>query len=224
MAKKKTKKGVKKKVKMSVLEKQQNKQLIVFFTIILLCLGGLIGGYLYVKRQNAFSYAEVDFVKGKEGDVTFYHGRFPINYRGQTLKVFNLYLRMSPKENKVPIETNFSLSREVIVSFEPGLEKCPLAIIGHSTLSQFVSVFPWVENVTGAVNDKTYAEENGIGFADCSKATTGKTVILARSADKSSIEKEGENCFVLNVANCEYLAVSERYIMGVIAQINEVEL
>ena len=82
---------------LSPLEKQQNKQLIVFFTIMLLCLGGLIGGYLYVQQQNKFSYAGVDFVKGKEGDITFYHGRFPINYQGQTLKVFNLYLRLNPK-------------------------------------------------------------------------------------------------------------------------------
>jgi len=209
---------------MSTLEKQQNKQLIVFFVFILLILGGLLVSYFYVRQQSNFSYAGVNFLRGKEGEIVFYHGRFPINYQGQTLKIFNLYFRINPKRNKVPINTNFSLSEKVVISFEPDLEKCPGAIVGHSAMSQFISVFPWVKEVSGAVNNKAYAKEKGIEFADCSNATTAKTIILARGADKSGIEKKGENCFVLNVANCEYLMVSERYIVGIIAQINEVKL
>lgn len=205
----------------SPLEKEQNKQLIVIFTIFLLILGSLIAGYLYVQQLNNFSYGGVDFQRGKEGDVVFYHGRFPINYQGQTLKVFNLYLRIDPRKNDIPIATNFSLSSEVIVTFEPGLEKCELAIVGQSTLAQFVSSFPWVKKVTGAVSNKTYAEEFNIDFADCSNETIDKTIILAKMSETPSIEKEGENCYILNVGNCEYLKTSERYIVGVIAEINE---
>ncbi len=227
MVNKKTKiKSIKKneKVRPLTVEKEQNKQLIIFFTIMLLVLGSLIGGYLYVQQQNKFSYAGVEFTKVKEGQLTYYHGKFPINYKGQTLKIFNVYLRINPKKNNIPINTPLSLSEKVVISFEPGLEKCPLAIVGHSAMSQFISVFPWVKDVTGAVNNREYALENNMNFADCSNATKDKTIILARTSQVQSIEKEGDNCYVLNVGDCGYLALSERYVIGVIAQINEAKL
>ncbi len=226
MAKKKLKKkNEKKKVEgVSQVEKEQNKQLIVFFTLMLICLGGLIGGYLYVKQLNNFNYAGIDFQKGKEGEITYYHGRFPINYQGQTEKIFNLYLRKDPRSNNIPINTNFSLSKDVIIAFEPGLEKCDKAIVGQSVMTQFVSSFPWVEKVSGAVSNVTYAEEFKINFANCSNATEDKTIILARMSESPSIEREGENCYILNVGDCKYLETSERYIIGVIAQINEVKI
>lgn len=218
MAKKKSKRKI---VRKTDIETQQNKQLIVFFMIMLISLGGLIAGYLYVQQQNKFRYAGVDFQKGKEGDIVFYHGRFPINYKGQTLKIFNLYLRKDPRKNDVPINTNVSLSKKIVITFEPGLEKCNLAIIGQTTMAQFVSSFPWINESTGAVTDLEYAIENKIPFADCSNASSDKTIILAKKSEKSSIDKSGENCYILNVADCNYLGVSERFVIGMIAQINE---
>lgn len=221
MVKKKNKKKI---IKKNDLESQQNRQLIVFFMIMLISLGGLIAGYLYVQQQNKFNYAGVDFQKGKEGGIVFYHGRFPINYQGQTLKIFNLYLRVDPRKNEIPIETNFTLSKEIIMTFEPGLEKCEKAIVGQSTMAQFVSSFPWVIKSTGAVSDLAYAIDNKIAFADCSNATLDKTIILAKKSEISSIEKAEENCYVLNVADCKYLEVTERFIVGIIAQINEKQI
>jgi hypothetical protein len=211
----------KNKEEMTPIEKQQNKQLIIFFMIMLIILGGTIMIYIHLQQESRFNYAGVEFQKGKEGDFTFYHGRFPINYLGQTLKIFNLYLRIDPRKNNIPINTNLSLSKEIIITFEPGLEKCYNAIVGQSTLAQFVTSFPWVEKVSGAVSNKTYAEENKIEFADCSSATKNRTIIFSRISLESSIEKEEENCYVMNVADCKYLEITERYILGLIAQINE---
>jgi hypothetical protein len=206
----------------SVMERQQNFQLMVFFSVILVILGVLIGSYLYTHQLNNFKYGGVEFQRERLGESTLYHGRFPIIYQGKPIKVYNSFLRVDPRKNDVPIKTNFSLSGNVIISFQPTIEKCDRAIIAQSNLAQFVSVFPWVTQVSGAVTDRGYADEVNISFADCTQATNDTTVILVRLSESEGIERSGENdnCYILNVGECNYLEVSEKYILGVMAQIN----
>jgi hypothetical protein len=232
MAKKTSKKKVVKKesknkiskVELSKTEKEQNKQLIVFFTIMLIILGSFLGGYLYVQQLNRFSYAGVDFEKGKAGEVVYYHGKMqmPAIEQGGNRLIYNLYLRNDPRKNKVPINAEvFALSQFVTIAFDPEIGQCNDMVIGHANMEQFLQAFPWVSRVSGAVTDKEYAEERELAFANCDSATPGKTIVLVQTAEKNSIEKE-DNCYVLNVKNCEYLEVSERFIMGFVGKINNV--
>lgn len=201
-------------------EKKENKQLVIIFSFLLVFLASVVITFIYIQQQNNFSYAGLEFRKEKDGQITWYHARFPIIYKEELKNIHNIYLRNNPKKNKIPINTDFKLSREVIITFEPNLTKCDNAIVAQMTLGMFVGAFPWVKNVSGAVTDKETAEREKIVYADCSNATQDLTIIKAKISEKASIEKESENCYVLNVANCDYLKVAERYIIGVVAQIN----
>ena len=230
MAKKTAKKKVaKKKVvkkvankELSKTEREQNKQLIIFFAIMLILLGGFLAGYLYVRQLSQFSYAGVDFERGKAGEVVYYHGivQMPATQQGGSRLRFNLFLRLDPRKNKVAINTDeFALSQHVTIAFDPEIGKCDKMVVAHSNMEQFFQSFPWVAVVSGASTNQSYAEERELAFANCESATPGRTIVMARVAEENSIEKEG-NCYVLNVRNCEYLKVSERFIMGFVAKIN----
>lgn len=241
MAKKTTKKNVKKTKKdsikdkssedkveeISAQEREQNKTAMWFFVIILLTLGGSIIGYLYVKDSNEFSYGGVNFTRVKDG-IEYYHGKTPIMYNGKVSTFFNLYFRHNPKQNKIPINTEeFALSREVVISFDPqGQEeqKCRAELaVGHANLKQFMEVFPWVDFVSGAVIDEDYANEKGLNFANCESSHENKTVIRLVNSGKFSIEKE-ENCYIVNVKDCGYNKGTERLMMGFVAKINNATL
>jgi hypothetical protein len=229
VVKKTTKKKVSKvkpKVELSKTEKEQNKQLIVFFTIMLVILGGFLAGYFYVQQLNKFSYAGVDFIRGKTGEVVYYHGRFqmPAERPGAQRVIYNLYLRLDPRKVRVPINTDeFALSQQVIIAFSPEIGQCKDTIIAHANMKQFFEAFPWVVSVGGATTSEEYAEERNLTFANCDSAEPYKTIIQVQASEKNSIEKEG-NCYILNVKDCEYLEVSEKFILGFVGKINSVKI
>jgi len=47
------------------------------------------------------------------------------------------------------------------------------------------------------------------------------TYLRLQEGDKTSIEKIGENCYILNVNNCEILKVTERYMLEMFVRYNE---
>lgn len=231
MAKKKiSKKKVAKKQanKKQSLEQQQNKQLMVFFTIMLLAMGGILGGYFYVHQQNNFTYAGVDFQKGRVGEVVYYHGKveLPTSAPTQRKMIFNLYLRKDPRKNNIPMDVDeFTLSGRAILSFDHGMMQCDEnSIVAHSNLAQFFNAFPWVEGVTGAITDKEIAEERGLNYATCADASEYLTVVEVRFSEERKVEKVQHNCYVLSVGECDYIGTSEKLIMGFVSRINKQEL
>ncbi|MEM4181562.1 MAG: hypothetical protein QXX68_00140 [Candidatus Pacearchaeota archaeon] len=225
MAKRKSKrkKKAKEEIILSKEEYEQNKQLAWILGIIILFFGVFLASYFYFQNQNYFNYAGLDFRKEKIGEINFYHAQFPIIYQGQVYRIHNLYLRTDPRKNKIPVNTNFSISERVIISLDEEIKNCDKAVLGQTNLAMFLWAMPWVKNVTAALTDREAAERNNMDFADCSNASNRRTIILVKKADKNSIEMESENCYRLNVANCEYLKVAERYIMAVVEQINQKE-
>lgn len=229
MVKKVTKKSLKNEIpETDSVESIQNKQLIVFFVVMLTVVGSFLMVYFYNYQQNNFSYAGIDFQKGKTGDVEYYYGQVQmprINEEDNRL-IFNLYLRLNPKKNDVPINTeDFALSQKVVIAFEPEsqgecLDKLMLA---QGNLEQFFNAFPWVEAVSGAYTDEEYAKEKGLAFANCNSSRSDRTIVMFNKTNSNSIEKQG-NCYILNIKDCSYLESSERLIMGFVGKINRVEL
>lgn len=219
---KKTKKKIhSEEISSSKSEKEQNKQLAIILGVLILFFGIFLASYFYFQSQNYFNYAGLDFRKEKIGEINFYHARFPIIYQGQVYRIYNLYLRNDPRKNKIPVNANFSISKKVIISLDEEIKNCEKAVLGQTNLAMFLWAFPWVENVTAALTNEEAAKRNNMDFANCSNASNKRTIILVKASNKNSIELESENCYRLNVANCEYLKVAEKYIMAVIEEINK---
>lgn len=181
--------------------------------------------YFAVINSGKFDYAGVNFNKEKHGDLNFYHGRFPVVYNGKLHNNYNFWFRNDPRFNKIPVETNFSIKSEIVISLDSRANKCDMSSIASLELSKFLNNFPWVRNVTGALTNKTIAESLDIPYASCGDAFNDKTIIILQISDSPSIvQGYNKNCYILNVGQCENLKTVERFIVSVIGQINSKEI
>jgi hypothetical protein len=194
---------------------------LVFATIIFFLVGLIATPYLYHQFFEKFNYAGISFEKIKNKNIVFYHGVFPI----KVYAYHNLYFRNDPRINKIPINTNFTLSRNVSISIEPEATSCTDAILGQSLIGQFFNSFPWVKKVEVATNDLDFSKLQNWSYVTCNNASKDHTVFIVENSEKPSIEKGNtDNCYTLNVGKCEYLKTMERLAIGIVAQVNGKEI
>ena len=166
----------------------------------------------YKRLVNTFEYGGVKFEKIKQGQIIFYHGISPnwVVYSDGTSTEYNFYFRTDPRKNNISINTSFSLTENVIISLEPGVELCQHVALANPQLANFISSFPFVTNLSSGVNDRKIAEELNRTFADCSSTTASTTVLIIQKSETPSIEfGNRKGCFILNVGDCEYLETIE---------------
>lgn len=209
-------------------KKTMDKSDVQFFWLVaiitLLIISIIVTPIIYRKFFATFEYGGVQFEKIKSGKMVFYHGVFPINYLGKTYSYHNVYFYTDPRKNNVSINTDFSLSKNVYVSLSKEIQSCEDIQLGQVTLGSFLNAFPFVKNVTGAISEKQYAKETSIPYITCANVTANTVVIMVNNSDIESIDKISENCYSFNIGNCNYMPVVERFIIGSMAQINEVEI
>jgi len=203
--------------------KKEEKQLIWFLVIVALILGSFLGGYFYIQSLNKFEYAGIQFEKTREGDLLFYHGRFPLTKNGVIQNYYNIYLRNDPRENEIPIEADLrkiNSINNITFSLEPDAGECYGAIIAQTEIGKFFGA-PKRFNITSAVNDKETAKTLNLTYAGCENANKNQTVIIIKKSETPSI-KQGDNsyCYLINVGECENIKTIERFIMGFLAQLS----
>jgi hypothetical protein len=177
---------------------------------------------IYHQVFEKFEYGGVKFEKIQSGNLDFYHGQFPIIYRGNLSAVYNAYFRTDPRKNDIPVNTNFSFNKKVIISLGDDVQFCEDMMLGQIGISQFIRAFPFVKNVTSGVTNLSIAKMYNSTQINCINASSNQTVIIIQKSTNASIDLgDKQNCFVLSIGNCKYIETIERFIMGSIAQVNE---
>lgn len=225
VVKKKTagKKTVEKKVVEDPNKKIERQFFWVVGIFVALTLSFIFVPMAYHSLVNKFEYGGVNFEKMYFGEIKMYHGVFPMVYKGELKSLHNVYFRNDPRKNNIPMNTNISLSKRIYVSPDKDAILCESATLGQVTLGGFFGALPFVQNVSTSAYDDESAELYGRPKLTCENATSGDTtVLIVKMSDKPSIEAgDNDNCFVLNIGDCKYLETTERFIMGLMAQINE---
>jgi len=201
------------------LKDKENKQLMWTFVIIAIVFAGFLISYLFVAYYvNTFNFAGVRWEKINQGGITFYHSRFSPSENF----VYNAYFRTDPRKNNISINTKLRFYQNVIISLNPNAEECGGAnVMGNKMLGEFLTSFGF--KVSGAVSDEQKAEELNLSFADCSSSAIGKNVILVQKSEEPSIERDSkeDSCYIINVGDCENVRAVERFIAGVLLQIEQ---
>jgi len=209
------------------LKNRENKQLFWFFAVIILVFASFLGTYFYVQSLKTFNFVGVDWVREDYKDLTLYHGRFPIIYGDKIIANYNIYLRNDPRENNISVINGLKIRfwPEIIISTSPEVAVCPSAGRITGDLGMFVSAFPWVTNVTGAVNNQTVAEEQNLAFANCTTgvADYNKTIIMIKKFNEEGIlpatrilKEENVNCYVIYAGECENVLAIEKFMIEVL--------
>ena len=214
------------------LKESQKKQLIWVFVVIGVIFLGFLFAYFYAQGLKTFDYAGIRFNKVKEFNIDFYHGRFPIVSGGKLLANYNFYLRNDPRENKISFDVQeANLRKSAILSLSPEAMACPNADIAHIELSKFLGavgseILGKDFVISGGSTDNATAKEMNITYATCKQASMNQTVVITQKSESPSIVSEGNNsnCYIINVGNCENIKASERFIVGLIAKVNSIDL
>lgn len=212
------------------LKSKENRQLFWFFAVVILVFASFLGTYFYFQSLKTFNFVGVDWVIEDYKDLRLYHARFPIVYKDKMVAYYNLYLRNDPRKNNLSVIDGMKIRfwPEIIISNSPDAADCSGAGRITGDLGMFVSAFPWVTNVTGAVNNLSVAEENNLSFADCFSGVQdyNKTIIMIKKVDEEGkipapkiLKEENANCYVIYVGECENVLAVERFMIEVLGHI-----
>jgi hypothetical protein len=204
----------------------ETRQLVGFFVIIGLCFVAFLAVYYGVQSQKNFNYEGAEWwVEGEKegwGDLTLYHGRYPIETTsGKVVTNMNLWLQNDPRENNVAADVDFineGIAKNVVISFTADLLECPNRATIVPQLSQALGL-PWT-TVSGAVADREMAENFNISYVDCANATLDTTVVLIQRGEFSKVYLE-DGCYVIQYGECEdSVLASEKLILELIRQLD----
>ncbi len=160
-----------------------------------------------------FEYEGIAFTKEKFGEIPVFHHYYLFkNTEGEIVK-YNLYLRIDPRTNNVPIEPGieFPVGKFAYISINStGLSECEYASAGVASVASFLANNDI--KVKGAIPDKEEAEEKNIEYATCGFPEQ-RTVVLIQSGEKTEVTKQGEMCHVISINNCEVLEATEKFIV-----------
>ncbi len=165
----------------------------------------------FFQRLNKFEYNGLTFTKEKFGQIPVYHYYYFLKGKQGQLIKYNLYLRIDPRKNNVSINGEIVLrdDKSVYLSVNStGLTQCEYGAAGIASLSQFLSGNQLI--VRGASPDEKEAYDNNVWHATCEKWPSD-TVILIEKGDSTKIIRDNENCYRIEVTNCEILDAIEKF-------------
>lgn len=197
-------------------EKEQERQMIYIFIFMAITLLAVFGFSYFYKTAGNFKYDNLYFEKTKYGELTVYLTKIMVTNQYGKIE-YKMYLRNDPRKLKMPIDASINLKQNVIISFDPEISKCYASNLASYELGSLLGGMGY--SVKGATASKQLAQEQNLVFADCSTAIDN-TVILIKTIDgnQSSVTQQG-NCYEINVANCQALETTEKFMIGLVNQI-----
>jgi hypothetical protein len=164
----------------------------------------------FFENIGKFEHDGLTYTKQKYGEITMYHYYYFFNNDQGGLVKYNLYLRVDPRENDVPVEGEviFPQNRFAYLSVNnTGLSQCNLGNLATVNLALFLE-HNGIET-RSASPDQEDAELKNIEYADCSTHPRN-VVILAEQGEETKITREGY-CYKIEVADCEMLEAFEKF-------------
>ena len=163
--------------------------------------------------MKKFDYAGLEFEKGKLGNLILYKAELPAkDITGNAVGYSLLYLREDPRKLKnIEIKSPVILKKDVaLASDKDFIESCDDSIVAAATLSVYLNTIG--RNPFPATLNKAEADLLNRTYASCNNAE-GYSVVSFEKSDKNEIEKNNE-CYVLKIADCNIMNLTERFILA----------
>ena len=194
--------------KKSKNERKLEKELLYFLGFFLFLIIVFLVASSFFKSFNTFEYEGLTFTKEKLGEIPIFHYYYFFNNKNNDLIKYNLYLRIDPRENEVPVEKSEDISmnngKVVFVSVESTntlLTSCPYSVLGVANLASFLRDNDFV--VEGANLDFHDAKAKKEKWVTC-ETHIYNPVIEIKEGDETKINILG-NCYEISVSSCDGL-------------------
>lgn len=167
----------------------------------------------FVKEINNFEYEGLAFSIERNGNIPLYKYFYYYTAKNGQLIKYNLYLKIDPRENNVPVEVNniyFPEGKFVYISVNStNLQQCSGSASAIADLGSFLRDNQFT--VRTATPDEKRAEQvEGLRYATC-ETNPENPVIYIHEGEESIITNPSGYCYDLSVSNCEVLKVIEKF-------------
>ena len=181
-------------------------------------IGWLVGLFVLYLALSAifgnigkFDYESLTFVKEKFGELDVYRYSYYYSAKGGGVNLYNMYLRLDPRENNIPVRGNISLGSKnkfVYLSIRGSeLEQCEDSSIALAGLSGFLSNNQYL--VKSASWEAVEAETNNVPFVGCMNKPDHTVIKIEKSEVSEIIIKD--NCFIIKTTCNDILKASEKF-------------
>lgn len=215
------KRGKRKRGAKKIIKKQEKQIRRTVIIMVILIMAVVFINFL-VQKSKKFEYAGLEFIKIKKGELNLYYTKFPIlNPTGSVVGYVPFYFRKDPRKlDDIDIGGNIILKKNVALAIDDNfVKKCGDSVLAATTLSLFLQSTE-VE-AFGATTNRTEADLLGRRYVRCGDANTllfnPYSVLEFREGNENSINRINSDCYALTVANCEIMAVTERFMLGMYA-------
>jgi len=199
------------------VKKRQEKQIRIIMFWVVLVMVFTISFVLFYRNASNFTYRGIKFQRENMNGLVFYKTNLQFTRQDGTF-TFALYTRNDPRKlEKIPINATIVLKKGGFVSFEPRVSSCYASNIAANELGTVLAALGM--KVRGATTDSNTSETKNVELKTCNDTNLITGVVL-ESSNRSFIEQEG-NCYTLHIANCDIIAVAERFIFETIFQLSE---
>lgn len=185
--------------KKQVLE--ENRILMIILGILLLFVAAFVV-YMFVARDAGnFTFNGVKYSTVKQGKLTFYNTKIPVVEQGKTVQ-YNFYIRNDPRtlNESVPFDANGSLYIRPVMNLNYSND---IACNGDGTIAIANLVNLYTVLGTKIVRDSNATCDPQQRYVD----------VNIKVSNRTDVEEIAPACYVINVANCEILPATERYMI-----------
>jgi len=196
-------------------EKKYEKQL----KYILIILAGIIimvfAMYFISQSSKNFEYLDLNIQKIQMGKLNLYYVEFPLkDVTGNVVGYSASYFRADPRKlGDITIDGKIRLKTTTALVADSEVVHCEDSILAGASLAQFLGK-AGVKTI-GATSNKTEAQELKMEYATC-KDTSKYSVVEFRNSTETKITQNGD-CYIVEVANCNIMNASERFMIGLYA-------
>ena len=197
-----------------------NKEVYWVFGVMALLIVIFLVSYSIFNSLKSFNYGGLEFTEEKFGEIPLFHYIYigkvrtitgnAISYEN---KKVDLFLRNDPRENNVPIDAdiNFPAGKTVYVGIDDqGIPQCKYSVIGLATLSSFLSQNGF--GVRAGTLSESAANANNIDYISCEKYPLNPVILIQEGAF-TKVTKTKQNCYLIEVDNCETLPAVEKFVV-----------
>ena len=186
--------------------KKQKKQLGIILGILGAIMLLFLIVFMFIYQSTHFDYKGLKFKTVQEGSIIFYQVPMITQYQGSKLE-YSFFLRTNPnKLKKVPFDGEIVLKNDIFLNV---------------TTENLFCDGDWQISIGNLMNLNIFNINVGKNEnASCEGA--GKYAFVQISeGNESKIEQVGDACYNLYIADCEVLAVTEKFMVETFVKIDE---
>ena len=192
--------------------KKREKQTKFVFAMMIVLLIAVVGTYFIADSLRTFSYGGMKFQKANQGGRILWMAKIPVaEYEGKPNSI-SFGFREDPRElGDIEINGAIRLKQNTaLVADSKLVESCEDSILAGTTLAVYLRALG-VNPYPAAIN-KSEAIERDVKYASCNDTAT-HSIIIFEEGERDRIIQEGD-CYKLEIANCNFMNVTERFMIG----------